>query len=73
MEWTSQEREQIVLAYAHEGVAFCPDNLEPLTLVPDSQTAINHRGVNLRCPICGRQSNSTTVPLGVALGWLPIR
>ena len=73
MEWTSRERELIVLAYAHEGVAFCPDDLEPLTLVPDSRAEITRRGVNLCCPICGRESSSATVPLGVALGWLPLR
>ena len=42
MKWTAQEREQIVLAYAHEGVAFCPDDLEPLKLVPASQAEVNH-------------------------------
>jgi hypothetical protein len=73
MEWTAREREQIVLAYAHDGVAFCPDDLEPLTLLPESRTEVNRRGVNLRCSICGRQSNSPTVPLGVALVWLPIQ
>ena len=66
MQWTPRQREQIILAYAHDGVAFCPDDLEPLVIDHAPRPEINRRGVKLRCPICGRASNQPTVPLGVA-------
>jgi hypothetical protein len=58
MEWTARQREQIILHYAHEGVAFCPNDMEPLVREARRAPDVKRQGINLRCPRCGRQSHS---------------
>ncbi len=67
MDWTPKQREQIILHYGHEGVAFCPVDHE--LLVADGGH-LGRAGVNLRCPKCNRQLMSSPVPLGVT--WTPM-
>ncbi len=69
MEWTPRQREQIILTYGHEGIAFCPIDHEPL--VPD-EAPDGSRGLNLRCRKCGRQLRSSiSVPVGVTWAMAP--
>jgi predicted RNA-binding Zn-ribbon protein involved in translation (DUF1610 family) len=59
VDWTPYQRERIILRYAHEGVAFCPDDQEPLIVVLERAANSNQRVVNLRCPSCGKELGNT--------------
>lgn len=74
MDWTPYQREQIILSYAHEGIAFCPHDHQPLFTVPEGAPASGRGVVNLRCPGCDNQLvNATSVPLGITWSWMPER
>ena len=62
MLWTAAQKERLLLAYAHEGEAYCPIDGSLLISAALGEYGLHRSAVNLRCPHCGAQLG----PVGTA-------
>jgi len=60
--WTASQVTGIIIVYAHEGDALCPDDQVHLILVPNVDSGSSHPTPCLYCPVCGRQLSDIVFP-----------
>ncbi len=62
MLWTPAQKERLILAYAHEGEAYCPTDGALLIAAALGEYGLRRGAINLRCPHCGEQLGSIWTP-----------
>lgn len=62
MVWTAAQKERLILAYAHEGEAYCPLDGALLISAALGEYGLHRSAVNLKCPRCGEQLGAVWTP-----------